>query len=188
MKLIGCIILLFALTACDNKTMTLENQFPEFAANMDKLDIEQQLTPLTNQEIKNIEIKLGVELPPSYKRFLKCTGGFWALGGIIQMGKQHPFFHEFKPFDQLSEQQKFIVKQRGGNWPPPSNGMLCFSEFFMEADGDQVLFDINQKDKKGEFPVYYYSHDSQPLRIRKIADSFEQWLIEFPKYKEFNEE
>ncbi len=188
MKLIGYIILIFTLTACNNKTLTLENQFPEFASNMDNLDIEQRLGPLTGQDIIDIETSLDIELPPSYKRFLKCTRGFWAFGGIIQMGEQHPFFHDFKPFDQLTEREKGIVNQSGGNWPPPSEGMLCFSEFFMESDGDQVLFDIKQKDENGEFPVYYYSHDSQPPRIRKIADSFEQWLIEFPKYEEFNEE
>ena len=166
--------------------MSLEDQFPKFASKMNQLEIEHLLSPLTVQDINDIETRLKIELPPSYKRFLKCSRGFWAFGGSVQMGEQHPFLHDFPSYDQLSEQQKDVIKRKGGSWPPPSQGMLCFGEFFMEADGDQVMFDINQKNENGEYPVYYYSHEKNPPIIRKIADSFEQWLNEFPDYKEFN--
>lgn len=168
--------------------MTLENQFPKFATKMKKLQIENKLEPLNDEEIINLETKLNVKLPPSYKRFLKCTGGFWAYNDLVQMSSQHPFYHKFQSFEDLTEQQKEIVKIKGGKWPPPSNGMLCFAEFFMESDGDQVLFNPNEEDENGEFAVYYYSHDSKPPSVRKIANSFEQWLNEFPDYSEFNEE
>jgi hypothetical protein len=101
----------------------------------------------------------------------------------IQIGEEHPFFHKFEPFEKLTSEKQMAVKQKGGTWPPPSNGMLCFAEFFMEGDGDQVLFDIKQKDANGEYRVYYYNHDEPS--VRKIADSFGQWLNEFPNYEEF---
>jgi hypothetical protein len=31
--------------------------------------------------------------------------------------------------------------------------MLCFAEFFMEADGDQVLFDVSKGLINGEYPI-----------------------------------
>jgi hypothetical protein len=66
--------------------------------------------------------------------------------------------------------------------------MLCFAEFFWEGDGDQVLFDVKQKDENGEYPVYYYAHENQPPTLRKIAASFGEWLNKIPGYKEFFEE
>jgi hypothetical protein len=35
------------------------------------------------------------------------------------------------------------VDFKGGGWPPPSQGMLCFAEYSLEADGDQVLFEAS---------------------------------------------
>jgi len=59
--------------------MKLNDQFPVFASKIDKLNIEQKKEPLTDKQIKDLEKRLNLELPPSYKKFLKCTGGFWAF-------------------------------------------------------------------------------------------------------------
>ena len=166
----------------------LKEQFPDFAAKLRKIDFEDQQEAFSEHDITRLQNELGVELPPSYKRFLRCTSGFSAFGGAVQIGEQHLFFHRFEPLEELSEQQRKIVRQKGGGWPPPSDGMLCFAEFFMEADGDQVLFDITQKDGNGEYPVFYYAHDGRPPTVRKIADTFEEWLNKFPDYPEFAEE
>lgn len=66
--------------------------------------------------------------------------------------------------------------------------MLCFAEFFMDADGDQVLWDISGGLRDGEYPIYYYAHEARPPSVRKIADSFETWLGEFLNYREFARE
>jgi hypothetical protein len=55
----------------------------------------------------------------------------------------------------------------------------------IEGDGDQLLFDISKGLIKGEYPVYYYAHEDTPPSVRKIADSFEQWLNEFLDYEAF---
>jgi hypothetical protein len=144
----------------------LKLQFPKFAASADKIKIEYDLAPLTDEEIRELEKGLNIDLPASYKRFLKCTRGFCALGGSVQMSEGHPFFHP----------------------AGPSAGFLCFAEFFMEGDGDQVLFDVTQKAENFEYPVYYYDHEASPPSVRKIANNFEQWLNEFPAYDAFNEE
>jgi len=107
------------------------------------------------------------------------------MGGVIQISKGHPFYHEFEAFDALTLKQQRLVTARGGNWPPPSDGMPCFAEFFMEADGDQVLFDVKGGLRNGEYPVMYYAHEDTPASVRVLANSFEQWLNEFLEYEAF---
>ena len=54
--------------------------------------------------------------------------------------------------------------------------MLCFAEYFLEADGDQVLWDVHQGLKGGEYPVVYYAHEARPPSATVIATSFGAWL------------
>jgi hypothetical protein len=54
--------------------------------------------------------------------------------------------------------------------------MLCFAEYFLEADGDQVLWDVKAGLQHGEYPVMYYAHESYPPSVRRIATSFSEWL------------
>ncbi len=55
----------------------------------------------------------------------------------------------------------------------PCEGMLCLGDFFLEADGDQVLFDLRAG--AGEDPpVLYYAH-AVP-QVREIAPSFSAWV------------
>ena len=141
--------------------------------------IEHVLPPASEEDIRQIEDDLGLPLPESYKQFLRCARGFWLRGGTIQFGTQHPFVHDFAPLSQLTPQQLEVVKAKGGVWPPPSQGMLCFAEFFLEADGEQVLFDVTGGLKGGEYPVMYYAHEDVPPSVRKLADSFSLWLQQF---------
>jgi hypothetical protein len=177
--------IIIAFNNCSSKPspeMIIELNYPVFYQKIKEHNLENIHKALSQQEIDSIEKKLNVPLPKSYKKFLSNCGGFWAFGGAVQMDNIHPFKHEFKSFYELSDVQKESVKQKGGQWPPPSNGMVCFAEFFLEADGDQVLFDTKDGLINGEYPIYYYSHETHPPHVRKIADSFEQWLNEFPDY------
>ena len=58
----------------------------------------------------------------------------------------------------------------------------------MEADGDQVLWDVSGGLRAGEYPIFYYAHEARPPSVRKLADSFETWLGEFLSYGEFARE
>lgn len=160
-----------------NKLKNLKADFPKFVSKVrGDADPEEILPAATESELKKEEKLLKVPLPLSYKRFLSAYRGFWLFGGSVQFGSQHPFFHNFQKLEELSDAQKRVVEMKGGGWPPPSEGMLCFAEYFRDADGDQVLFDISEGLKNGEYPVFYYSHESRPPTVTKIADSFEDWL------------
>lgn len=145
-------------------------------SSLDERDIEEIRPALSQEQINKREEHLGLALPESYKDFLLHCSGFCLFGGAVQLGSQHPFFHDFPKLDDLTQQQRRVVRQRGGSWPPPSNGMLCFAEYFLLADGDQILFKIDEGLINGEYPVYYYAHEESPARVLKIADSFAQWL------------
>jgi len=159
----------------------LEREFPGFASRLairpnEPYLVEQVLPPATDQQIDQLEAELRVPLPSSYKRLLRLARGCWLAGGLIQLSGQHPFFHEFRPLGELNPQQRRVVQQKGGGWPPPSEGMLCFAEFFLEADGDQALWDARNGLQDGEYPVFYYAHEASPPTVRHIASSFAAWL------------
>jgi hypothetical protein len=156
--------------------------FYECLIERDGAEIEEILPPASDAKIAELERRLRVPLPVSYKCLLRCARGFWLLGGVIQFGQGRPFFHNFPPLDDLTPRQRDSIIANGGGWPPPSHGMLCFAEFFMEADGDQVLWDVSGGLRDGEYPIYYYAHEESPPSVRKLAESFESWLSEFPRY------
>ncbi len=150
--------------------------FPTFSELLPNSEPENVLPLRSAGELAELERALGAELPDSYKRFLNTCGGLWMLGGAIQMGSTHPFFHDFPEYEELTPQQQSLIQSRGGVWPPPSQGMLCFAEYFLESDGDQVLFDVSGGLVNGEYPVYYYAHEASPARVSRVAESFAAWI------------
>lgn len=169
---------------------SLAPHFPRFAELLAAGygEIENVEAPASDSDLRELEKSLGVPLPESYKQFLRCARGLWLFGGAVQFGTQHPFFHEFPPLKDLTPQQRDIVKMKGGNWPPPSEGMLCFAEFFMEADGDQVLFDVKSGLRNGQYPIMYYAHESRPPTVRTLADDYRTFIEGLLDREEFRSE
>ncbi len=162
--------------------------FPKFAAKLGDGShhiLEHVQPPATENELEALEQTLGTPLPEAYKTLLRCGRGYWLFGGVVQFGSQHPFFHEFELIESLSPTQQMAVQRKGGRWPPPSQGMLCFAEFFMEADGDQVLFDVSKGLVDGEYPVMYYAHEESPPTVRQLATGFRVFLEGFLDYPAF---
>lgn len=159
--------------------------FPRFARAAAARRLEHVLPPATADEIAALERELGLPLPESYQALLRCARGFWLMGGAVQFGSQHPFIHDFPPLASLTPQQQEIVKAKGGPWPPGSQGMLCVAEFFMEADGDQVLFDATRRLVRGEYAIMYWAHEGRPPSVRQLAGSFGEFMEEFLEYPAF---
>ncbi len=152
----------------------LSHHFPSFAEKVRAYEPEHLRDGLSGDQLDKLEKELGVPLPSSYRTFLRCCGQMWLMGGVIQFAEGHPFFHNFPPLSELSPRQIEVVRARGGSWPPPSQGMLCFAEFFLEADGDQVLFDVSAGLNDGEYPVMYYAHEGPAVRL--LASSFREFM------------
>jgi hypothetical protein len=173
----------------DDFLKQLALSFPNLAAKLGDGSaylLEQVEPPATVEELRELEQSLGKALPESYKSLLRCGRGFWLLGGLVQFGIGHPFFHDFEPLEKLTPIQRQMVQRKGGQWPPPSQGMLCFAEFFMEADGDQVLFDVSKGLVNGEYPVMYYAHEYSPPSVRILSNGFQDFIETFLDYPAFS--
>ena len=124
------------------------------------------LPSASTEDVDALERQLGVPLPSSYNAFLRISWGVHIQGGGLNMFEVHPFFYEFRPFDEVTPRQQKKVKR----CPPPSEGMLCFAEFLLEGDGDQALLHVSRGLQNGEYPVFYYNHEAPS--VGKVADSF----------------
>ncbi len=113
----------------------------------------------TEEAIRQIEAELQIELPVSYKRFLRCTRGMTLFGDYVRFGIEHPFC------PQIYHERQFVR----------SHTMLCFASCWWLADGDHVFFNLCPGLEEGEYPVMYYAHDDNPI-IRRLGDSFEDWI------------
>lgn len=156
--------------------------FPGFARHLDPAQpylLEEILPPASPANLAKLETRLGIPLPETYKRLLSCARGFWLKGGRYQFGAEHPFFQNFKPFETLSPAQQQRIRDRNQSWPPPSQGMLCFAEAHILADGDQLLFDVSRGLIDGDYPVFYYDHESSPPSVHPVASSFAEFIESF---------
>jgi SMI1-KNR4 cell-wall len=139
--------------------------FPAFSQLAPDYDLELEQAAASQDEIANIEKALNLPLPQAYKNLLSCTRGFWLMGGAVQFDSQHPFVH---PYSIAS-----------------ANEFLCFAEFFMEADGDQVMFDLRGGLQNGEYPIVYYAHAAKQ-KTRILANNFTEFMENFLTYPGFN--
>ncbi len=143
--------------------------FPTFSQLAPNYDLESVQAAASQDEIVRIEKNLNLPLPQAYKDLLSCTRGFWLMGGVVQFDLQHPFLHPYSIETKTSESVEY----------------LCFAEFFMEADGDQVLFDLRGGLQSGEYPIVYYAHSAKQ-KIRLLANTFTEFMENFLAYEEFN--
>jgi len=140
---------------------TLAKGFPKFArflkANLD--EVEQCSPGLDEAGLARLEEALGLRLPGAYRMFLGCVREI-VVGDTLQLTADHPFVHD---------SAKVAL---------PTQGMLCVGEYWLHADGDQVLFDLRTPGGDDP-PVLYYDH-GQP-GVRPIAPSFTAWIESLPR-------
>lgn len=134
--------------------LALKAAFPIFYHNLEQsvqVEPRELSEPMSVETIEAMEVDLGVPLPESYKKFLRCTKTIW-LDSIARLW-EYP--------DSLIEDTLFVWDY---NW---------------EADGDKLCFDLSNGLVDGEYPVLYYAHDfggDENRGLRKIANSFGEWL------------
>jgi hypothetical protein len=103
----------------------------------------------TDIELQSVEASLGLMLPAALMALLRASRCIELEG--FRISADLLFRHESSP----------------------SAGWLCFADYFLEADGDQMLFsprDLPADDP----PVYYYAHGVP--EIRPLGTSFSAWL------------
>jgi len=137
----------------------LKVSFPKLARFLSrKLDqVEELGEPASDEQIEHLEQSLGAKLPASYSKFLTCTSVL-VYSDWAQIGLPYTFRHPDAP-------------------DLPSAGRICFGEYWLEGDGDQVVFDDADADR--EPAVLYYNH-SEPS-VRMLAEDFTAWLESLPR-------
>ncbi|WP_326770390.1 SMI1/KNR4 family protein (plasmid) [Streptomyces sp. NBC_01591] len=140
---------------------SLAVRFPRFAAFLAAglSEVDSCGPGLDDVAVDQLEHSLGLRLPAAYRVFLQCAREV-IVGDTLQMTSSHPFVHDSRSVAL------------------PSLGMLCIADYWLEADGDQVLFDVRE-DSQDDPPVLYYAHGQRQVRV--IADSFTAWLEGLPK-------
>jgi len=139
------------------------HQFPKFARFLKRRegDIERLEGPATEQEIAAWERSFGVALPDAVRRFLLCTKGLTLPG--LSLGQAEVFPHPG------------VIADVGNSKPT-----ICIGEYFLEADGDQVLIE-RTAESADDRPVYYYAHSESPPAVRRLAKTFTAWIESLPK-------
>jgi hypothetical protein len=134
----------------------LKLHFPRFAAAVNRrFGSGDELEPgASEDELKKQEEVLGIAIPERLKALFRCTRSIQLDGFSIGLGRV--FFHESPPGMQ-----------------GPSDGMLCFADYFLEADGDQMLFDPRDL-PADDPPVFYYAHEVP--EVRPLNKAFSTWL------------
>jgi len=137
----------------------IAKHFPKFARFFKKRasHIDCMEPPITEAQLVEIERSLRVALPQAYKQFLLCTRSLRIEA--FEFSRCHPD----------------LVSSSG-----PTKGMVSIADYFLEADGDQVLFaatDLGEADP----PVFYYAHAGSPPHVRQIGTRFSTWLESLPK-------
>lgn len=143
--------------------------FPVFARFLQQHagDIDVLEEPASQTEIAAAERELGAPLPLIYKRFLECTKALRVSGLAIGL-------------EQVLRHPALIGEQ------PDAAEAICVAEFWLEADGDQVLFECRPQPSPDP-PVYYYAHSASTGKVRALAKSFSAWIEGLPKSPIFSE-
>ncbi|HEY9467155.1 MAG TPA: SMI1/KNR4 family protein [Vicinamibacterales bacterium] len=136
-------------------TVTFEQFLSQNKSRFARIDAESTATihpnaPVDDRHINAAEMRLGVQLPASYKTFLRvCGSGQWC-GGAGRRLSLRPGHGDWEGFVAL-------VHNVGGL-------------------GNFVAMNPREQTAPGEWALYYCSHD--PFGFGRIADSFESWTRE----------
>ncbi len=135
----------------------LRPHFPEFVrqASASRGRVTDLLPPASEAHLAELEAQLGLPLPPSYRRFLSVTRGFTGDDDTLRLDDGHP-----RPHPGLGGPSAF----------------LSFADWWLEGDGDEALFVVEEGRTEGELPVAYYAH-AEP-RVEVVCGSFRAWVEE----------
>lgn len=138
----------------------LSAEFPKLSGFLRRhLDeIEELGAPASSEEIAHLEHAIGAPLAESFRRFLSCTSCL-VYGDEASIGLQYTFRHP------------------AYNPNSPSANRICFGEYWLEGDGDQLLFGDAEEDM--EPPILYYNHSEPSCEV--LAEDFKAWAESLPE-------
>lgn len=145
----------------------LAKHFPKFARFLKKHadDIDQLEEPATEAEILAAEQSVDASLPESLKQLLRSTRGLSRDGFAIGLAQIFP--------------HPAVLSGR-----PAAVRTVCIADYWLEADGDQVVIAASPNPCE-DVPVYYYGHATGVNTARELAGSLSAWLESLPRSSVF---
>ncbi|WP_431167726.1 SMI1/KNR4 family protein [Tenacibaculum halocynthiae] len=187
MKKYGLLILIISivLSCAQNKknkilnskqVSTTEKQMKELIRilNVDSKQHQEIGPKLTDNEIQEIERKIGLNLPESYKIFLKefGNGAYWIYFNSLD---------DIKHFSYLKEYQKELGNtiELVGEKEIKVNTLL--SLMAEDSNGGSWVWLTSENSGSGEWPLAYYSLNDKKLHYK--VKNFTEWLRLLTKCK-----
>ena len=118
--------------------------------------------PATEDELDELQDRIGGAIPPSLRKFLLCTRSLRLEDPVIEFDIDFIFSAEFRHNPERKRRRPEVLV------------MVRLCEFWLEGDGDQLAFDPQRRQSDGECPVFYCPH-SRP-RVTQVADGFDGLL------------
>ena len=137
--------------------------------------LHQEIGPkLTDAEIQEVEQKLGLSLPYSYKLFLKQfgNGAYWLYMTSIDDIKHFSYLREYRKehgntIDLVGEKEIEV------------NSLLCLMS--EDSNGGAWCWLTTENSDNGEWPLAYYSLSDKKLHYK--VKNFTEWLRLLTKCK-----
>ncbi|WP_062052775.1 SMI1/KNR4 family protein [Sediminicola sp. YIK13] len=148
---------------------TTEDQMKELIAilSSDSKPHKEIGPKLSDSEIQEVENALELELPPSYKIFLKefGNGAYWLYMNAIDDVKQKNFLNKYR-----KDLGKTIHLVGGKEYEVDS--LLCLMT--EDSNGGAWVWLTSENSESGEWPLAYYSLSDKKLHYK--VDNFIEWL------------
>jgi hypothetical protein len=136
--------------------------------------------PLALDDLNLAELQLGFSLPPSYKEFVNKFGegllaDFFRIPSIKTKGADLVVWNK-----RLKKQIKEAVGDKlweMAEVPPKKKWILSLEPFADTTNGDILCWDIDTKDKAGEYAVFLL--DNGYSCYPKVSTSFQEFVDEF---------
>ena len=123
----------------------------------------------TPEQITNAETKLGIKFPPSFLIFLEKAGTY-----------QLPYWETYWVGNASLGFRNIIAANMSEREETESSLPLFLVAFQNNGCGDQICFDVRNRNEHGEYPIVLWDHELGPeenLReLEILADSFAEWL------------
>lgn len=135
---------------------------------LDEIDDRQVTGGASEERIEQIERRLGVEFPRSYRVFLEQFGagdfGHFVVFGIVDDAEG--------PLADLDAVERTIAAREESNLPATA---VIFSE---RGDTSDVAFQCAERDQFGECPVAIFPKEYSAIEEPNVlADDFGDWLL-----------
>ncbi|MFI5567457.1 SMI1/KNR4 family protein [Streptomyces sp. NPDC051740] len=120
-------------------------------------DLALAAPPAAEEEIAAAEERLGVRLPPSYRRFLAASNG-WRLdgGSIYRLGAAHEIDWFGDPFDMTPAYQQGLTERSTEQEVLLAGMWRRALQLETDSDMSYALLDPGDTDEDGEWALYVY--------------------------------